>query len=897
VSVTGAFLAHEATLQLRSPRYRAAGFAYVLLCTLPAAVLFLIAHRVNVMLGSSATVSLLDDVQPFLTALLVALLAVDGITREREENSFPVVSLAPLSATGYLLRRWLAIVALLLPLTLLPRILSAALAALQTHRAPLLAAFAGGWLLRVVPVLLLVSALALALGTINGNTILAILLGFVLLNAGVDEVNDFAAYAHRHFEGAGTLIGFNPRMIQELTWSVRGYYVPQFPTEAAYAFGAELESMLPRAALLFGLTAVCLGIASFYLRRTRRDIRPWRVREDHPLRSFHRLFNRLRDAYTPDGAPALPEWLALAAGVMLFALSLTFLSHLVTHFERLGAERYAAWTSATPLPMPPDVAPVSVRVRGTLARDGRLRVRAALAMRNNSTTPQAHLGFLLNPLLDVRQAAAGRGRAAVTRHWQRLGIELEPPLAAGETRVITFDLDGCPGDVRISIPWSGTFASKWRRYVHATKSVDLSDLSRSTVGHAVDETRLALEPGDLMPVPRYAPWRIEEETDAFVPESLLPPAALDVVLAQPFAVAADSCGHLATGGAAMESRCTTAPGTYRVAGGPLVTTSLGPGLTLAHIPAHGELARLHGPALGASLALAERVWPGLALPHSIVFVERPRPLGTGGWAGRAEWLERHTLSGSGALQLVPEDAFIAFEPMQSGLAAGTILLNELRARRRVATSEADFFRAFYELAVFRRVGAGHAPRRAVIPAFGVRPYNAAPLAGGTDRLPYITSALESRAGADHVREGINDFVAAPGRGDARQLFDAIGRRAGVDLTVMYDDFIAGAKTPRLTLADVAFTRSGGGWQVRGTLRNEGSGQALCPLALRTAAGSQWQTVRVDGGTSVTFVFTAASAPRTLQLDPNGVCFREAFVGALESLDASVDPSVDAKGDA
>ncbi len=144
--------------------------------------------------------------------------------------------------------------------------------------------------------------------------------------------------------------------------------------------------------------------------------------------------------------------------------------------------------------------------------------------------------------------------------------------------------------------------------------------------------------------------------------------------------------------------------------------------------------------------------------------------------------------------------------------------------------------------------------------------------------------VEARAGANHVVEGVNDFVAAPGTGTARELFAAIGRRAGIDLGRVHDDFIAGDKVPRLTMEDVTFHRSGTSWEIRGVLHNDGTGEAYCPLALRTATGSLWQTLRADGGERVPFVFHTDGEPHTLQLDPDRVCYRQAFIGAIESVD-------------
>jgi len=451
VTLLGTFLSHEALTQLRSTRFRAIGAVYVLASSAPAIFAFVVAGRASYAVGSATYAALLDFAQPLLTLLLAGLISVDAITREREEGSFAVVSLASLSATGYLLRRWLAVIVMLLPLTIAPRLIGAGLAAVQLRQLPLLAAFAGGWALHVLPVVVIVSALALALGTINGSTILAIVVAFLLMTAGLDEVNDIAAHWHRHFDGPAGMVVPDGRVLTQLQWSIRGWYEPRLPTEAAYPLGEVWRTVSPQGALLFGFGALFLGIATVYLRRTRRNLRVWsKPRPDHPLRSFLRLINRLRDEYSPDGSIGAAEWIAIASGVVLFGASIGFLETRTRLFERLGAERYAAYTEVQPLAMTPEVVPLGARVRASLARDGHVRAHTELTLRNEGTRPVAHLGFTLNPLVTLVGVRVSSGRSSLVRRWQRVGLDLDPPLGAGQSRTFTFDIDGTPGDIDVA---------------------------------------------------------------------------------------------------------------------------------------------------------------------------------------------------------------------------------------------------------------------------------------------------------------------------------------------------------------------------------------------------------------------------------------------------------------
>jgi hypothetical protein len=883
MSLLRTFLSHEVSTQFRSTRYRAMGGIYVVVSTLPVIVMFVLARRAWYAIGSASYAAALDQTQPMLTMLLAAVLSTDGVTRERDEGSFPVVSLAPVSAAGYLLRRWIAVTTIALPLTLLPRIAGVVMAAVQGQRLPMLAAFAGGWLLQVLPVLVIFSAFAIGLGTICGNTTVAIVAGAMLLTGGLEIGNNLFARWHLHFDGVAELLAMNLDILWEARWSLAGYYVPLLPNEAAYPLAATVDRVLPRAALPFGIAFALLGIATMYLRRTRRDLRPWRPRPDHPLRSFIGVVNRLRDSYSPDGSIGVAEWTSVATGLLLFGAAIALLGGRARAYERLGAQRYAAYTQTDPLPMAAGVIPLSVQVHATLSGDGHIRSHGALTFRNDTSGNVTHLGFALNPLLHIGSIHISDGRLRLTRVWQRVGIDIEPPLASGQSRTLVFELDGTPGDVLIPIPWSGGWRGKWRRFVAAKDSFDLSDLSRSTIIPDVDEAHVSLDAASLLPVPRYSPWHVDPETDRFDDETVQATAPIHLVLSQPFATIADSCGHVATRGASLQSDCTMALGSYRVAGGPLATAFIAPDIQLAYIPAQESLVKVQGPALAGAVARVESAWRGLRLARPIVYVETPTDLRQRPNTMLA-WRALRDIGGSGTLQLIPENVFIRYRGIDEGMAAGALIVNALGARRTVAANEAAFFSDFYRVAASRRVGA---PRRAtaVVPSLNT-PVRASLLSRfGRDRLEYVTYALEARAGGEHVVEGINDFAAAgPQPGTARELFAAIGHRAGMDLSRMYADYVAGDKAPRLTLADVTYQRAAGSWEVRGTLQNNGTGEALCPLTLRTANGSLQQMIRVDSGQRAPFVFTTSALPHTLQLDPDRTCYRETYVGAVENVD-------------
>ena len=58
--------------------------------------------------------------------------------------------------------------------------------------------------------------------------------------------------------------------------------------------------------------------------------------------------------------------------------------------------------------------------------------------------------------------------------------------------------------------------------------------------------------------------------------------------------------------------------------------------------------------------------------------------------------------------------------------------------------------------------------------------------------------------------------------------------------------------------------------------------------LRTAFASARQVIRIDSNQDVPFTIASVSEPRVLQLDPDGVCYRYAFVGSVENVEHRSD---------
>jgi hypothetical protein len=888
----GLFLEHELMTQWRSMRFRGLAALYVIAASIPPVVVFAISGRMPRMTGPAAYNTFLLSVQPLLTALFAAGLALDALSRERDEGSFSVLSVAPLSSIGYVLRRWLA-VAICILISLVPTIITAALGAHTRYTFPMMPIFFEGWLLSVLPALLVSSALAIALGTITGRTVLAIIFGLLLITAGIGIADDLLFYVRLNFNGPDELFAGGTGKIQELIWAAKGYWLPNVPSDAAFPLRNEWRMLLSRAGITAAMSIVLLAAAAFYLRRTRRNLRPWKIGEKHPLRTLLRTFNRIREEYAPDSGSSGFDRAVLMIAFVLAAVMVGSIVHKQSAFAALAAQRYAAETSQAAATSTSVLAD-SIRIDGEITNGGTLRDHVITIVRNAGDRGERHLSFALNPTLTVRRIAIDRGVVRTRRVWERLDLDLDPPLMPGQSRTLSFDLEGVPAQITFALQPPGDFRAQWNRYLTAKQSIYMTDLSRSTINPAATEVRLHLRGSDLAPVLRYTPWVLDPDGGGFLAETITPPALLDVRLTHPYAMAADSCG--AIGARQIASRCAAGMATYVIFGGPFVERPIGgtaggtpavPGGTLAYIPAHEFVAEAQAQSLAAAIRMAGEAWPGLALPPHMLFVERPSESGQRYvYLPYQPWRSVEQVGSRGLLFFVPETVFILTKAVSPNLFAASIVAGTLRSRRTVVSDQSRFFDGFYTAVAVGRLGMRKVT--AVEPATGLPP-DTNPLLNAyyhpTSRMTKVLAALEYRAGAGHFVEGITDFVNAGDRpGTAKELLDDIGRRAGIDLSRTYNDYVAGRALPQLTLANVAFHRIGERWEVSGVVKNTATGEAFVPVALRTSHGSLWQTIRVDSGGSTPFAFSTDGEPHSVQLDPDHVCYRHAVVGSIENVE-------------
>ncbi len=903
-----AMVRYELKLQLRSARFRIAAIGYAAACALPPGLLYFeLRHRADEALGGASYLAQTLQVQPYMTAIMVALVAGNRSSAEALRENWSVLAASPMSNLGFVVRRWLALLTITVPLSLVP-LLTALIAALAAgHESLDPAAWLGSWGLRILPLTVVTTAYWLAWVTVTGTEIAALITTFVGFPLLVSAANQFLLRYRLTFAGYLEWFGYRDLFYGIAYLAGKNRYHPGLAaTEAPYDLAAAAAWMLPRGAFTAALAALGLGIAAAFARRTRRDLRPRPVPENHQLRTFLRQLNRQRELYAPDGGLGLAERLAMVAGVVVFGLCLTLGIGRQLHFHDLAAERYRAEIEGDFEPLPAEVKAVSWSVRGEIDGAGRVDLEAVSRFHNHGPKPVDALAFSLNPDLEIARLHASRQVEAV-RAWDRLQLRLDPPLAGGESLDLELDLTGVPGTIDFSYgrrrAWIA-FAANHEVMQKARFPREVADLSRSWQRRAASPRRVVLRAMDLGPVPRYTPWTLTrpgestDDSDESVFGRVVPSetarAMVDLELdlaAPPEWFLADTCGQASRidqGRARLQGACHTSLTELRVAGGRLIAIEsggsggTGGNVTFAALPPHREVVERQLGSLARVAALSDRAWPGMPGLNGLAAIEWPAEFHVrlrhqmGAWNDREPEL-------IGRLLLIPERRLLDTEPLTPEGLVAQLLSRDLLERRQLAEDQDVFFRHFFRALMIRRMGLDGDGGATVSGKPWVRTMLQAPILTASPRqgiiwrrrLPAVLAEIESRAGGDTFYAAIESFLAAGGEepGTLEELLAEIETRSGISLERTYEDHFLGDAQPILELMDVRSQRLDEGWRVEGKVHNRGTGQAVCPVIVKTEIHELQLTVTVDSESSSPFATRALSRPHTVLLDPNRTCYR------------------------
>ena len=904
MSRTSTILREEWRLQSRSLRFRYAVAVYWLISAIPPVALYLMAKdSTDQLFGAGAYFSHTLVVQGALTPFLALLVAGARSGREALEEQWVPLASAGLSSTGFLMRRFLALVVVIVPVLIVPALVAVAVALYADPGPVSWGDWLAQWTIQILPRALVVTAAWLALVTILGGELLAMVFGVL----GIQLVSGSLNYVLLRYQltlgDPLEWLGLNDARywLRSLTINrdpERRYSMPLAVTEAPYDFLGAWEWLWPRAALSVGLTFFLLTLAGLFLGRTRRDLRPWQVSEKHSLRTFVPFLNTLRSRHAPDAGSGWRERLFALGGFVVCGLVMGALADRLWTFHTLAESRYHASRELAYEPLPPTVVPGEWAVRGRLDRRA-IELEVEGTMKNQGEDAVPALVFTLNPGLELAETVAEGHRVSVDHRWDRLRLELDPPLAAGASVKLRWRLSGQPMDPYFgmySVRGAVSFVEGYGRHRSGRFARQLEDLTRSKRRPNISRRRVGLEPGDLGPVPRYSTWQLTPpkaspgEFGEQVPEEIFHRSAdLTLELETPSEwMLMDSCGgvsEITDSGARLQSACSMALSELVVRGGELVRVEGGSGLVeLLVQPEHMERGEGMLRSLDAAARLSDRAWPGSEGLRRLVVHEWPPEfyiLLTGGLGNF--WYEGLEGQLSGRLLSLPEGQIIRPRPVSGERIIVQALSRELLQRRRFAPDEEHIFVRIFQSLMLRRMGLSE--KGATVSG---RPWVRASLgrsildAEPNNRLVLelrlygVLVDLEGRIGARSLFLGIEQFLNRPGEahGTMRELFDDLEAVSGKDLSRFFDEFVDGGAVPQLTLEEVSARRlEGRRFLVQGQVVNKGVGEVHCPLVVKTELGENQILVTTRDEATTDFELTVEHRPVSVLLDPQDTCFR------------------------
>ncbi|MCP4657530.1 MAG: hypothetical protein GY856_19160 [bacterium] len=913
------FVRYELKLQARSMRFRwAAGF-YVVFCCLPPVLLFALRETAAREMGPASYLSHLLQVQPFLTVLLAVLVAGQRSGTESLPETWPVLSAASIGNTGFLLRRWLAATVLLLPLTALPPLLTAALAAYADVGPVDPGIWYWSWTFEIAPRATIIAALWLGLVTILGNELIALVAGLIGSGILLHLLNQ-ALFRWQLLVTSGDLLALDRfgRWISQAfakpRWGQRFGFISNYATtEAPYDAATAFAELVPRIAPALGWAVAILALAVAFLHRTRRDLVPRRVRPDHPLRTYLALLNRLRERHAPSAALSRVDSLAAAFGLLALVGGLAVHVGYQIHYTRLADERYRVEIASDFPCQPAEIELTAWRLRGQIREDGSLTTEVRGSLRNHGSEPRDQLVFALNAALDLDRIEVTDRRVSTQRAWDRLVVTIAPPLEPGKTLDLRCHLSGAPTEIDFALKSLGqaSFVTRFEGHRGARFLRDLNDLSQSWILRAISDRRVELRAMDLGPVPRLTPWTLTPflgpgSGGREVPEERIRPKVdLTIDLSVPPRwFLADPCGHSSRrdGGngpsrSRLRGECRIPVTDYGVFGAALQELdSSDAAVTFAALPAHREQAERRRESLATAARLSQRAWPGMKGVDGLVVIEWP-PASTTDWSRPPLGLQwQHELRGQ--LLLLPERSFVNAEHWEQfyyaftqgywtsgawteNLVADT-LLRDLLARREVERRQENIFRSMYRSLMKRRMGLTKSGAAvSVRPGWETefrKPILDARHGAGTTwnlRLPAVLADLEGRLGREALHAGIEAFLSRKSDrpGTIEELLATLEERTGVALDRFYSDYFTGDALPELRLEEVVAVRDPRGFTVTGNVRNTGTGEVICPVVVKAEIGEAGALVTVDSESATAFSVRTASRPHTVMLDPKRICHR------------------------
>lgn len=896
-------LRHELRLQTRSLRFKF-GVPVVLLVPMiaPLYILLTLEPATSRIYGPGAYWQYLFEMLRFPTLALSLIVAGNGSDINAMERMWPVLSSSPAGNLSYMIRRSLAQIVIVLPLTLVPVLFTFGVLHYGGQEIVDVAAPLGMWAAKIVPVAVFLIFFWTALIHITGTEMGGLLFFFLgdsisrlLFTHVLGPLTGTRLFLHQDWIGSGAFISYVQIMLRTFDsrraldyWGDRLWSSDVLPP-----FKLLLLEQAPAFTLFASMTALLYGIAGFFLRRTRSDLRPLVLSETHPLRNFIKYFHLVRQRYAPDGGLRL-EPRALIVGLLILFGGIMVLDQRQHAVSELADRQYASETATDHVPVTPRTVAEDWTVDGTI--DGTaLDVTVLGRIHHGDTQALSRLPFDFNPFLELEVEVPGRS-ATVHRSWARLFVDVEPELQPGDTIEIRFKVKGTPTVVDYHYQYTfqvDSFATRYEAMRDGVPLAEGNDLARSAFNPLILPRRVYLNGSDWIPTLRYGTWQL-------TPRPVLPgeqgyevplPTAfprvsftLDLSLPDDWLVG-DSCGGTGRDGR-LQSTCRVAASNLALRGGRRTVVEKGP-LLLAALPGHDQRLGMHEETLRQLVDLSGQAWPGLEPLQKLVVIEGA-PFDTVSTVAGDLWLRWFPSFETLGRTVVLGERWVADEePLSIERLVSAILAEELLNRRALEPAESQVFQGTFGALMTRRMGLARGGG-ATVPdhQYGTALMESRNPSVRLRKASALWAYVEALVGTGAMHAGIEAFLSknTETRGSYREMLQDIETESGVSLVELYEDYVVGSKLPQLRLEDVRRSKMDDGrWLVEGTVVNRGSGRLQCPLKVE----SQQQRVEVEldlklDGASTPFELLMDYRPDTVQLDPELTCFRWVTLGRLKA---------------
>jgi hypothetical protein len=866
-------LVHEARIQSRSNRFRVLAVVYLVLTIAAPVVLDLLESGFARRFGPGIWAACVEASLPLFTVVFAWTISGDAILRERDENSFLVVSQGVGTNAAYLATRWMAVTVIVLGMSLAPLLVTIAIGT-RGEAGAATAGFAWvQWCVSVAPLVAMTTALSIGVSTIVGSTVggtlVALFGGMVCLSILQGLLARFGRLMDGALEWLRLERPFEMVQVFLYRWSPR----KPIYTDTSFDWRIYLELAIPRALVIVCLSLFALVASVAFIRRTRPNHRVWRIRENHPVRTYLGALRSLYEKLTPDGGLRVAERTAIALATLLALLSFVAILGMDDEWRRLAETRATVERGSWPEPGRPDFVVEKVTITGDVDPIEGLDTEVVMSMLNRGAEPVTRLAAELNPALEI--SASEASGLTVEKRWNRVEVRLPGPVDAGARIDVPLHIRGVPSDFEFAGYGEGDFATWFEGVKAARVELYIPDFSRSIRARHISVGRVDLKGSSLLPVPRVMPWEGEDQSVQL--------AGIEIEITSPEGLMlATSCGDLSEvhdGVERLRGRCRGEMRSFSIVGADWVVSGTGADSSLACLPGHREQGEKKARALVDAFAEARERWPDLAEHTRLIIAEVPNRQGfeAAKWTVAGTDLDLEPAIG-GSIVKVSEDWMMSRKDLSPGQLMVPLRAQALLARRSVDPKQMYFFRHFYgtlaaaELGYSRENGAVLGQTERINHGLLENdPWESI----WTHRLPAVVEGLRHRVGTKVLMDGVEELVGATGSApaSARELFRVLERRSGQSLDRFFDDFVAGGKLPKLQLADVTFVRQGATWVVEGVVENSGSGQAICEVVLRTEVAAMLVEVEADGGERSEFRFETRHRPVKVELDPDRKCFR------------------------